>query len=251
VAPLDGQERGKMLIGQTLQQRLGIQTHYWLRRMCYSRLLFHLVRLLQAPAEHDTQRYWDAALSGRMVDYLGDARSVIESNGAILSVVRVFGPQLRRVLDVGCAGGTLAYNLPSQTAYVGIDISAVAIADALRRRDQQPPREAPTTFHHASIEDYRPAEEFDAIVLSEILYYLKPQAALEQVLRYSRALSHRGVIVVSMKHDAKSMLIFRMLARSLAWQGGLLYQPKAVIDFRVRLHGKSPAFLVGAFRPKR
>jgi SAM-dependent methyltransferase len=241
-----------MQIGQYVQQGLGVQARYWVRRLCYSRPLFRLARLLQPPAEHETQSYWDAALSGRMVDYLGDTRSVIESNAVVLSVLRVFGPPLQRVLDVGCAGGTLAYELPPTAAYVGVDISAVAIADALRRRARRPARLAPTDFQQASVADYGLAEgeEFDAVVFSEVLYYLKPETALEQVLRYSRALSRGGVIVVSMKDDAKSLLIFRQLARALDWQGGVLYQPKKEIDFHVRLSGKSPAFLVGAFKPK-
>lgn len=240
-----------MLIGQ-VQQGLGVRARYWLRRLCYSRPLFWLARAFQPVADHEQQSYWDAGLSGRMVDYLGDTRSVIESNAVVMSVLRVFGPRLRRVLDVGCAGGTLAYDLPPDAAYVGIDISAVAVADALRRRDQRPARAAETAFHRASIADFRLDEgaEFDAIVLSEILYYLKPQTALEQVLRYSRALSTEGVIVVSMKQDAKSLMIFRQLEKCLHWQGGILYQPKAVIDFHVRLSRKSPAFLVGAFKRK-
>ncbi|HOO17394.1 MAG: class I SAM-dependent methyltransferase [Phycisphaerae bacterium] len=236
----------------TLQQRLGRPARRWLRHFYYNPRLSFLTRVLQPAGKHEQQSYWDAALSGHMVDYLGDTRAVIQSNAIVVGVLRAYGPPLRRVLDVGCAGGTLAYDLPADVDYLGIDISAVAIADALQRRRQRAARPGRTEFQHSSIADFQfdAGSEFDAIVLSEVVYYLTPQVALEQTLRYSAALSPGGVLVVSMKQDPKSLLIFRQMERALVWLGGVLYQPKSVIDFRVRPNGKSPAFLVGAFRPK-
>jgi 2-polyprenyl-3-methyl-5-hydroxy-6-metoxy-1,4-benzoquinol methylase len=114
------------------------------------------------------------------------------------------------VLDVGCGQGILLRSLPdaAYSKYVGIDLSASAIAAAQEQRrelqrpeppalqQQEPQQNQRSTFLSADCESYVPGEKFDVIVFNEVLYYLRdPQQLVE---RYAQSLRGGGVMLVSM-----------------------------------------------------
>ncbi|WP_022673553.1 SAM-dependent methyltransferase [Novosphingopyxis baekryungensis] len=74
-----------------------------------------------------------------------------------------------RMLEVGCAGGALTER-PAELAssIVALDVSTKAIDLAAKRL----PRCDSVEFVVAEVPDYWPAGQFDAVILSEVLYFL-------------------------------------------------------------------------------
>jgi 2-polyprenyl-3-methyl-5-hydroxy-6-metoxy-1,4-benzoquinol methylase len=136
------------------------------------------------------QADWDAQYAAGDWAYLGRLEQT-SRYGAIVAYLTVLAPQ-GAVLDVGCGEGVLFQRLrrSGYGRYVGIDLSAVAIA--ARAKDE----DARTTFAQADAERYQPAGLFDAIVFNESLYYFhEPLATLR---RYMQALRPGGVAIVSL-----------------------------------------------------
>jgi len=115
------------------------------------------------------------------------------------------------VLDVGCGEGVLFERLlpHGYRRYVGVDVSAVAIARLADRHDEK------TTFIAADGEYYEPDERFDLIVFNEVLYFFRDPLAA--VARYCGALRPDGLLLVSTCTGFKRGLpILAALKRSYA-----------------------------------
>jgi len=133
---------------------------------------------------------WEAQYAAGRWDFLGQLPEL-----ARFSVLAGYIGHLQpggAVLDVGCGQGLLLRRLPNPaySRYVGIDLSASAIAIAQR---QQPERAA---FFAADCETYSPADLFDVIVFNEVLCCLHDP--LRTVERYMRSLTPGGLLLVSM-----------------------------------------------------
>ena len=130
-------------------------------------------------------------------------------------------PEYPKVLDVGCAGGMLAGELPPSVYYLGIDASESAIeaAQSLWGGDD-------IQFRARDIREFEPAGNWDAIVFSEVLSYLAERDAIAEVRRYAKALSPEGVVAISMMNDGKSRAIWRALRQEFRWIDGILWQQK-------------------------
>ena len=186
--------------------------------------------------------FWDEKLAGEWKPYLGGTISVEARNAIVLALIRIYAPQAKSLLDMGCASGSL-FRTPGGEGftYTGVDISDVAIRVA---RQKSPAG----TFHASSIQDFQPADRYDVIVFGDVLYYLMPEVALEQVARYASHLNDSGIVIVSMKRDAKSKVIFRLLRSRLTFVNGIIYQEKIEgPDFKLREDSKRPAYLVTVF----
>jgi 2-polyprenyl-3-methyl-5-hydroxy-6-metoxy-1,4-benzoquinol methylase len=112
-----------------------------------------------------------------------------------------------RVLDVGCGTGRLFRFLEHGPlrAYVGIDLSAQAIAQAqCHARDD-------VRFEAANFEQWAPTREFDAIVFNESIYYAEDPVAV--LSRYAAALSEGGCMIVSVRRKRKNRSIVRAIQR--------------------------------------
>jgi 2-polyprenyl-6-hydroxyphenyl methylase/3-demethylubiquinone-9 3-methyltransferase len=125
--------------------------------------------------------------------YLGQM-SETARYGVVSSYVRAAAPA-GPLLDLGCGAGTLYPHLPHGriTAYVGVDISAEALAAHLGRA--QPA--APVQLVASPLESFAPAQgaRFAAIIFNEVLLYvLDPLAALR---RFRASLAPGGILVVS------------------------------------------------------
>lgn len=82
------------------------------------------------------------------------------------------------ILELGCGEGTLFRYLAErfQNAYVGVDISEVALSSARRHTTGE--------YHCGTLESFVPSRNFDAIVFGEVLYYVSDPEQIKVVERY-------------------------------------------------------------------
>lgn len=155
------------------------------------------------------------------------------------------------MLDLGCAGATLALQLgPEFQTYWGIDISDVAISKA---RENLSRDKRNTIKQHnlevARVQDYKPQRQFDVIVFNEVLYYLPLKQVATTIRHYLRFVSPGGLIIVSLKDDVISKLVQKVVLRELNYEDGVLYQQKADCPgWKTTSNRECPAYLVQAFR---
>lgn len=132
--------------------------------------------------------------------------------GVVAAAVRRLRPG-GDVLDVGCGEGLLAEHLGPDACrrYLGIDLSAAAVAAAVRRTEGG--ARSAARFAVADADDWPLRGAFDAVVLNECLYYLRePLEAARQALAILRP---GGILVVSMFRTARTRGLARLLAREL------------------------------------
>lgn len=109
------------------------------------------------------------------------------------------------LLDIGCGEGLLQERLGSgsYSHYIGIDLSAGAIARAAHKNDTK------TQFICTDVNGYIPGQCFDAIVFNEVLYYFdEPLNVLKQ---YESYLNKDGVFIISMFMNEKAPAIWNQL----------------------------------------
>lgn len=118
------------------------------------------------------------------------------------------------ILDLGCGPGNTANEIPEKayTAYVGVDISEVALAKA-RRRTASTGRSGKNSFVCSDFLSYRPDQAFDVILFRESMYHV-PLLKVEPILRYfSNHLKPEGAFIVRMNtSDRKGGQKARLLA---------------------------------------
>lgn len=190
---------------------------------------------------------WDRMMSEtNFATYLGDTLEIDMRNDAVSSLLKYNAPSDPSVMDIGCAGGTLALN--GYRKYLGIDISQFAIDRA--KQDARLIGIAGTSFLVGDIRLIQNDERWDAIVLSELLYYLPVGEAIAQVSRCASWLSKNGVLCISMKDKPKSHAIFSEIMKDHRWIGGILWQAKDFkYDYRVRIDRARPGFIIGVIAP--
>lgn len=167
-----------------------------------------------------------------------------QTAATVANLIRYRLPQYPKVLDVGCAGGTLAGELPPSVQYLGIDAreSAIEAAQSLWGGDD-------ILFEARDIREFDPVGDWDAIVFSEILSYLAVHEAITEVRRYAKALAPEGVVAISMMHDGKSRAIWRALRQEFRWIDGILWQQKEPWPpYRISVSRERPGHLVGVLR---
>jgi 2-polyprenyl-3-methyl-5-hydroxy-6-metoxy-1,4-benzoquinol methylase len=164
-----------------------------------------------------------------------------QTASTVANLIRYLLPEYPKVLDVGCAGGTLAGELPPSVHYLGIDASESAIeaAQSLWGGDD-------ILFAARDIREFDPVGDWDAIVFSEVLSYLAAHEAIAEVRRYSKALSPAGIVAISMMNDRKSRAIWRVLRQEFRWIDGILWQQKELgPSYRISVSRERPGYLVG------
>ena len=149
--------------------------------------------------------------------------------GVIVALL-THGVRARTILDVGCGEAILRDLLPGDRydRYVGVDLSATAIATARAGARSQ------DRLAVADAESWTPEESFDAVVMNECLYYF--HEPLAQARRYFDAARDGGVLLVSMFESPRTRAILRVLA-------GRLPSPD-----RVRVSGARGTWSVSVFR---
>ena len=172
---------------------------------------------------------------------LGGTITMDQTAATVANLIRYRLPEYPKVLEVGCAGGTLAGELPPSVHYLGIDASESAIeaAQSLWGGDD-------ILFAAGDIREFDPVGDWDAIVFSEVLSYLSVQEAVAEVRRYAKALSPEGIVAISMMNDGKSRAIWRALRQEFQWIDGILWQQKEPWpSYRISVSRGCPGYLVG------
>ena len=175
---------------------------------------------------------------------LGGTITVDQTAATVANLIRYRLPEHPKVLDVGCAGGTLAGELPPSVHYLGIDASESAIeaAQSLWGGDD-------ILFEARDIREFDAAGDWDAIVFSEVLSDLTVHEAVAEVRRYAKALSPGGIVAISMMNDGKSRAIWRALRQEFRWIDGILWQQKEPWpSYRISVRRGRPGYLVGVLR---
>jgi SAM-dependent methyltransferase len=211
----------------------------------YARLVaFSLppVRRLERPTSTppDLRVALDHAWSKQLTD-LGGTITMDQTAATVANLIRYRLPEYPKVLDVGCAGGTLAGELPPSVHYLGIDAreSAIEAAQSLWGGDD-------ILFAARDIREFDPVGDWDAIVFSEVLSYLSAHEAIAEVRRYAEALSPEGVVAISLINDGKSRAIWRALRQEFRWIDGILWQQKEPWpSYRISVSRGHPGYLVG------
>ena len=206
-----------------------------------------LRRLLKrpAPAPRDLRVVIDHAGSNTTQSSdLEDTIIMEQSAATVANLIRYRLPEYPKVLHVGCAGGTLASELPPSVRYLGIDASEsdIEAAQSLWGGDD-------ILFEARDIREFDPVGDWDAIVFSEVLSYLAAHEAIAEVRRYAKALSPEGIVAISMTNDGKSRAIWRALRQEFLWIDGILWQQKEPWpSYRISARRGRPGYLVGVLR---
>ena len=167
-----------------------------------------------------------------------------QTAATLANLIRYRLPEYPKVLDVGCAGGTLAGELPPSVHYLGIDAneSDIEAAESLWGGDD-------TLFKAGDIREFDPVGDWDAIVFSEVLSYLTVHEAIAEVRRYAKALSPEGIVAISMTNDGKSRAIWRALRQEFRWIDGILWQQKEPWpSYRISVRRGFTGYLVGVLQ---
>jgi 2-polyprenyl-3-methyl-5-hydroxy-6-metoxy-1,4-benzoquinol methylase len=229
---------------------------HYLRRLVYQSAMLQPIadRYSQHRHNGNSAVYWNEALTGDFSSYLGGTLSTELRNAIVATLVRNCVKPPLHVLDIGCAGGSLASAIDGLQRYTGTDVSDYAIAHAKRSLMPSVRGYGETTveFVAADLRDFAlNGPEWDVIVFNEVLYYLPVNQAVEQIGRYATALRENGVICVSMKDDGKCRAIFRQLQKRYAWKAGVLHQIKHERpDFQIRIDREWPAHIIAALQPR-
>jgi 2-polyprenyl-3-methyl-5-hydroxy-6-metoxy-1,4-benzoquinol methylase len=150
---------------------------------------------------------WDREYKDGSWDYLG----TMDNLGGLVSVLgycQFLNPA--SILDVGCGAGLLAAKLKvlPYEAYLGIDLSAEAVAQARAVAD------ARTAFAVSGAEEFHIDRRFDVIVFSQILNYIDNPGAL--LARYAKYLAPNGRLIVSMYASGRTRAAWNLIERTMA-----------------------------------
>jgi 2-polyprenyl-3-methyl-5-hydroxy-6-metoxy-1,4-benzoquinol methylase len=203
-------------------------------------LLGHAARCLQLFLDRgrrcdgllQSAQTWEAQYAAGRWDFLAELSEL-----ARFSILAGYICHLKpggAVLDTGCGQGVLLRRLPGScySRYLGIDVSASAIAVAQQQQNER------STFLAADCEDYSPAEQFDVIVFNEVLCCLRDP--LSTVERYARSLNPGGLVLVSMCTAARG-------SATILWR---LKRTYATVDEVRVVHGdRKVSWVCSALRP--
>ena len=213
-----------------------------------------LVESFRGQRDYQDRAYWNESLKGWASSYLGGTLAIDLRNTMTVLLAKQVAPTAKSVLDLGCAGGTLAQCLgPEYDTYCGVDISDVAIANAAELLDG--PGGNPAITHQlevSTVQDFQPSRQYDVIIFNEVMYYLPLTQIAEAVRRYSRHLTTDGVILVSLKDNPQCRCVLTILQQELDFLHGIVYQQvTARPDWKIVFSREAPGFLINAFKMKK
>jgi 2-polyprenyl-3-methyl-5-hydroxy-6-metoxy-1,4-benzoquinol methylase len=143
------------------------------------------------------------------------------------------------VLDVGCGEGNLSRWLfeSGNRRYMGVDVSRIAILEARAHSSNE------AQFEVADAATFDPGEQFDVIVLNEVLYYMaEPEAVLE---RYESFLAPGSVLIISMYRVPESLCAWRRCAPRLEVLDSVLLRGSKSTEWNIWLCRPKAALQLG------
>jgi predicted TPR repeat methyltransferase len=193
-------------------------------------------------------------LEGWASSYLGGTLSIDLRNSITSLLAKQVVPEAKAVLDLGCAGATLAGHLGSDVDfYCGVDISEVAISKG--RENLADSNRASTVTHQlevSTVQDYQPSCRFDVIIFNEVMYYLTLRQIKDSIRRYAGFLSPGGAILVSLKDHEMCRCVQSVILEELKFEHAVLYQEQPQRrGWRTVQNRESPSFLIQAFTPRK
>jgi 2-polyprenyl-3-methyl-5-hydroxy-6-metoxy-1,4-benzoquinol methylase len=175
-----------------------------LRRTIPLELRSYLTRRPSTTIDHAT---WDREYAAGEWSKLGKLDEM-PRYALVSGYIRTIGATAS-VLDVGCGEGNVSRWLfeSGNRRYLGVDVSRIAILEARAHSSNE------AQFEVADAATFDPGEQFDIIVLNEVLYYMaEPEAVLE---RYASFLAPDGVLIISMYRVPESLCAWRRCAPRL------------------------------------
>ena len=138
---------------------------------------------------HKSPGRWDYKYSHNEWDYIAKDSIELGRTSLIGMLLKNYlrrnsssGSNFANILDVGCGFGTLLDIIPRkwERGYVGIDFSQEAIKQAKHRHLKY----TGAQFINVSVEAFRAASNYDAIVFNEVLYYVNLTEVLPRYASY-------------------------------------------------------------------
>jgi len=176
----------------------------------YTKRLNRALKALFAPkglvGPHMTQKDWDEQFANGKWAYLSDADQR-EHYDCIIDLYKHYGNN-GVLLDIGCGVGLLyRYFMDTKTIkehqYLGIDISAVAIAEAIDTCKTE-------NFRVVDYQTEKLDRKFDVIVFNETLYYFNHAGKTLQKCT-DENLNPGGIIIISMCDHERHDLIWQLI----------------------------------------
>jgi len=135
--------------------------------------------------------FWDRDFSGGKWDFIDNT-----AGDCVYPFLEKYS-QNGDILDLGCGPGNTANELNSGAykTYIGVDISEVALAKAVKRT-QESGRADKNSFVCSDFLGYAPTRKFDIILFRESLYHVPYGQVLEILEKYSKHLKSSGVFIV-------------------------------------------------------
>jgi SAM-dependent methyltransferase len=141
------------------------------------------------------RRVWDAEYQAGRWTYDKSGQHN-EAGEPLYRILEDFSAQ-GSVLDLGCGSGMTALEMTDNfKAYVGVDISEVAVAKARSILAEEPGKADKVRFFASDITLFSPDLVFDVILFRESLYYIPAHAIRSTLVSYTSYLSPRGVFIV-------------------------------------------------------
>jgi 2-polyprenyl-3-methyl-5-hydroxy-6-metoxy-1,4-benzoquinol methylase len=183
--------------------------------------------LTRRPSTGMDQATWDKEYAAGEWSKLGSLDEM-PRYALVAGYIRTFSPAAS-VLDVGCGEGNLSRWLfeSGNRPYMGVDVSRIAINEARARSSSE------ARFEVADAATFDPREQFDIIVLNEVLYYMaEPETVVE---RYEGFLKPGGVLIISMYRVAESICAWRRCASRLEVMHSVLLRGSNAAEWNVWL----------------
>jgi 2-polyprenyl-3-methyl-5-hydroxy-6-metoxy-1,4-benzoquinol methylase len=182
---------------------------------------------------------------------MGGTLSIDIRNAVTVSLARQLCPGAKSILDLGCAGGTLALCLDRGfSVYCGVDISDFAVAKARAEITGEGNHAGlDCVFEASPVEAYQPSRTYDVIVFNEVMYYLDLASISESLRRYAEHLSPEGVIIVSLKDHEQCRCVQEVLCGVLEFSHGVIFQEQSRrTGWKLLRNREMPSFLIQGFR---
>ncbi|MGZ5988223.1 MAG: class I SAM-dependent methyltransferase [Rhizomicrobium sp.] len=121
------------------------------------------------------------------------------------------------ILDVGCGAGLLAAKLKvlPYKSYLGVDISAEAIAQARKLQD------ARTQFAVTDANQFDSGACFDVIIFNQSMNYMPNPS--KSVVHYSKFLTPKGRIIVSMCDSARARAAWPLVTKGMTVEDAMTF----------------------------